>query len=233
MNDTIIANCPCGGHTVTLPPDKPPVGGRAAFTCPTCGQRRTFVRTLGGVVFDAPEPQAPRHARPKPAPAEAAPVAPQAPAAQAPAPQPAAPPQPDVPPSLVPAGVRLAMAAVADPAWKDGLAGALPEAGWFVLAADDPARAVADFRAHGPRVILLGETPAGAALAAELAALPGRARAALTLLRVGEADEADPFAAFAASADAVLDGRCADGLAERIRAALDRTAGAPSLFADA
>jgi|GEM_PF-2444992 len=241
---TIIANCPCGGHTVALPPDKPPVGGRAAFTCPACGIRRTFMRTRGGVVFDAPGPAAPRPARP----AKASPAALDLPAADAPAaaaaavelppegpavataPEPAAQPRPEPAPSLVPPGLKVALAAVADAGWRAGLAEALPETRWFVLEAVDPARTVVDFRAHGPRLALVDNGPAGTALAAEIAALPGRAREGLVLLAVGETAEADPLAAFAASADAVLDVRCAEGIAERIRAAMDRAARLPSLF---
>jgi hypothetical protein len=197
--------CPCGGHTVTLAPGKPSVGGRAAFTCPACGLRRTFVRTPDGAIFDGPPP---------------APTAPEAPPATL---------ATQRPPSPVPPGAAVAMTTVDDPNWLAALAAVCPAPDWFVLAAGlDPDQDVADVRAHSPRLILAGPRPA--ALLAEIAAWTGRRREKTCLVVLGDYDDLDPAAAFAVSADAVLDARRADTATERLAAVLDRTAHLPSLF---
>ncbi|EHJ47459.1 hypothetical protein DFW101_1451 [Solidesulfovibrio carbinoliphilus subsp. oakridgensis] len=239
---TAIA-CPCGGHTVSLSPDKLPVGGRAAFTCPACGARRTFVRTPGGAVFDgapdrtpppapSPDPAAPAASSPDPAaPAAVSVVA--APAAiPAPPPRPAA---PDLPPSPVPAGAVVVLAALPpvparSPAWAGAVAEAFPGPDWHVLCATDPGKARADLLAHAPAVVVAGDGPATAALVADVAALPGRVRERLALVLVGDFTDNDAMAAFARSADTVLDAADAKAMAGRLRAALADRKSLPSLF---
>lgn len=76
--DTLAVPCPCGGHVLHLSPDKPPVGARAAFTCPACGQRRTFVRTADGAIFDGPEQTGPKAGQTPPVAPSMPPGAPQA-----------------------------------------------------------------------------------------------------------------------------------------------------------
>ncbi len=200
-----VVPCPCGGYVLTLAPDKPPLGGRAAFTCPACGQRRTFVRTETGAVFEERERPAPPAAEPLPE------------------------------PTPVPPGRRLAMTGLSespDPAWGQAVAEAFPAPLWHVLpVAGDPRQILADVRFHRPAVILAGEGPAGAALLAAAASLPGRAREAITVLAIGNAPEGDPLAAFRAGADATLARADTAGAAARLADALARRQAQPSLFA--
>ena len=65
---TVVIACPCGGHSLTLPADKLPVGGRAAFVCPACRVRRSVVRTATGVEVDG-QPAAAQGGAPSPSPA--------------------------------------------------------------------------------------------------------------------------------------------------------------------
>ncbi len=210
MSGDISIACPCGGHTVTLSPDKPPVGGRAAFTCPVCGQRRTFVRTADGAAFDA---------------------APSAESGSAPA-DPVAASRPGPAPSPVRAGAAVVLAALAGlpSAWAEAVAYVFPAPAWQVLPADDPDQGAADLRAHAPAVVVAAAGPERQTLLAAVAALSGRAREKLTLVVVGDGPEGDAMAAFAASADAVLDKDNIRDLPDRLRAALDTRGGWPSLF---
>uniref|UniRef100_I2Q4S1 Zinc finger/thioredoxin putative domain-containing protein n=1 Tax=Desulfovibrio sp. U5L TaxID=596152 RepID=I2Q4S1_9BACT len=221
---TAIA-CPCGGHTVTLSPDKPPVGGRAAFTCPACGERRTFVRTVGGAVFDGAPDRTPPPA-PAPDPALTLTVSISAP--------PWRPAGPDLAPSPVPAGASVVLAALADlqnaAAWAEAVETTFPSPDWHVLFATDPDQARADLLAHAPAVVVAGNGPATTALLAGVAALPGRVRERLALVLVGDFTDNDAMAAFARSADAVLDAADTGAMAGRLRAARDGRHGLPSLF---
>jgi hypothetical protein len=218
--------CPCGGHTVTLSPDKLPVGGRAAFTCPACGERRTFVRTAHGAVFDGMPGLAPP-AAPGPEPAGS-------PAISVPArtPRPAA---PDLAPSPVPAGTAVVLAALAPvpslpSAWAGAVAEAFPEPDWHVLLATDPAQARADLLAHAPAVVVAGDGPAAEALVAGVASLPGRVRERLALVLVGDFTDNDALAAFARSADAVLGAADAGAAVPRLWAVVAGRQALPSLF---
>jgi hypothetical protein len=213
--------CPCGGHTVTLTPDMPPMGSRAAFTCPACGERRTFVRTPDGALFDGlfdmPEGvPIPSNIQPT-APSVAPPFAP-----------PAAPLQ-HFDPTSVPPGAAVIMTALDDPEWLAGIAAAFPAPDWFILAADpDPGQCVADARAHAPRVVVAANQPS--ALLAEIAGWSGRRRERLFLIILDDCADDDPTAAFAHSADAVLDARRTDAVAERLTGLLAQYADRPSLF---
>ncbi len=252
---TIAVPCPCGGYVLTLAPDKPPLGARAAFTCPACGERRTFVRTETGARFEGQERPAPPAATlgstgpaaPSPGAATARPgegsaatpaAGPQAATtadgpARAVAATPTAEPLPE--PTPVPPGRRLAMTGLPespDPAWGRAVAEAFPPPLWHVLpVAGDPRQILADVRFHRPAVILAGEGPAGAALLAAAASLPGRAREAITVLAIGNAPEGDPLAAFRAGADATLARADTAGAAARLADALARRQAQPSLFA--
>jgi hypothetical protein len=203
--DQIVVACPCGGHSLTLPAMRLPIGARAAFTCPACGERRTGLRTEQGVVVDmAPHPAQPQS---QPEPAAALP-----------------PPRP-----LPPGTAACALAADLDAAWLPALDAALPP-GWQVLAGDDPAQTAADCSAHRPRLLLLGEGPAASAALAATNALPGRQREAVAVVSLYPGPDNDALAAFARSADAVLDARDPEARAERLRAALGRIAARPALF---
>ena len=201
---TVVIACPCGGHSLTLPADKLPVGGRAAFVCPICRVRRSVVRTRAGVEIDG-QPTAG--------------LAGDAPLAGKPSPSPA------------PPTARIALALIADAGWREALAAALPP-GWHVLAPETAAQAVADFLAHAPGLVLADDSAPARAVAATIAALPGSHRERLILLALVPAPEADPLTTFACSADAVLDSRDTADLAERLRAAFDRAASLPSLFTE-
>ncbi|KHK02562.1 hypothetical protein [Desulfovibrio sp. TomC] len=228
----MVIACPCGGHRLSLPADKLPVGGRAAFTCPACGVRRTCVRTERGVVVDdqsapdassgpltqpAPSPQA----TPQPEQTSEAPPAKQAP------PLPAG----DLPPpSPAPPAARIALAAVAEADWAAALGHTLgPD--WHVLFPGTAKQALADFLALAPDVVLLDDGEAARTVQAAADALPGRSREALTLLALLPCPDADAMAAFAHSADAVLDERNPDAKVERLREALKRCAAQPTLLA--
>lgn len=208
--------CPCGGYVLHLAPDKPAVGARAAFTCPACGQRRTFTRTPTGAVFEETFPAAP--------PAASPPQAQAAPAAPAPLPE----------PTPVPPGPLLAMTALPeslDPAWATAAAEAFPAPDWHVLpAAGDARQILADVRFHHPAAVVIGDGPAGEALAAAVAALPGRLREAMTVIAVGAFPENDPLAAFRARADATLDAADTATPAARLTRAVSRRRAQPSLF---
>ncbi|MHC1712397.1 MAG: hypothetical protein AB9872_09625 [Solidesulfovibrio sp.] len=211
--------CPCGGHTVTLTPDMPPMGSRAAFTCPACGERRTFVRTSDGALFDTPET----------APVPSA-TQPTAPSVMPPFASPAAPLQHFDPTPVAP-GAAVVMTALDDPEWLAGIAAAFPAPDWFILAADpDPGQCVADARAHAPRVVVAANQPS--ALLTELAGWSGRRRERLFLIILDDCADDDPAAAFAHSADAVLDARRTDAVAERLTELLARHADLPSLFVE-
>ncbi|MEA4856768.1 MAG: hypothetical protein AAGU21_10415 [Solidesulfovibrio sp.] len=226
-----VVPCPCGGYVLTLAPDKPPLGGRAAFTCPACGERRTFTRTETGAVFEERERPAPPEAGPSVAPSAVAAVPPAAESRAAVPPAAESLPEP----TPVPPGRRLAMTGLSeglDPAWGRAVAEAFPPPLWHVLpVADDPRQILADVRFHRPAVILAGQGPAGAALLAAAASLPGRAREAITVLAIGNAPEGDPLAAFRAGADATLARADTAGAAARLADALARRQAQPSLFA--
>jgi hypothetical protein len=211
--------CPCGGHTVTLAPDKPPVGSRAAFTCPACGERRTFVRTPDGALFnglfDMPEGV--------PIPSNIQPTAPSV--------APPAAPLQHFDPTPVPPGVAVIMTALDDPEWLAGIAAAFPAPDWFVLAAAaDPGQSIADARAHAPRVVVAANQ--ATTLLTEITGWSGRRRERLLLIILGDCADDDPTAAFARSADAVLDAQCTDAVAERLTELLARHADRPSLFVE-
>lgn len=225
--------CPCGGHTLSLPPDKPPPGARAAFTCPACGQRRTFTRTESGAIFDGPEPAQAQPAAPTPQPAP-----PPAPSVANAAPLPA--------PTPVPPGAALVLTVLPDlPDGQDGpyapwlraVAEAFPAPGWHVLPASRDAHQVAaDVRFHRPALVLVAD-PASAgddaraqALLAAVAALPGRVREAMTVIVVGAFAEGDPLAAFRLGADVVLAVENTADAAARLQAAHGATAAKPSYF---
>jgi len=200
----VVIACPCGAHSLPLPADKLPIGGRASFVCPACRVRRSVVRTESGVTVDAPP---------------AAVLAGDAAQAAKPLPSPA------------PPTARIALALTADADWRDALAAALPP-GWHVLAPETGAQAVVDFLAHAPGLILADDDAPARAVAAAVADLPGSRRETLVMLALIPAVEGDPLAAFARSADAVLDSREAADKAGRIRAAFDRMAALPSLFTE-
>lgn len=206
MSDPVVIACPCGGHRLTLPAATLPVGGRASFVCPACRTRRFVVGTADGARLDD-SPQTP-----------AEPVA-AAPTVAAP------------PPSQIPPAARLALA-VADAAeWREALRQALPP-DWHVLAPESAEQALVDCAAHAPALVLLDDSSAARAVAAALAALPGNRRERLVMLALAPAAEADPLAAFARSADAVLSSRESEDKAGRIRAALAMAADLPSLFTE-
>ncbi|MHC1791888.1 hypothetical protein [Solidesulfovibrio sp.] len=212
--------CPCGGHSLELPADKLPVGGRAALTCPACGVRRTFVRTQYGVAAgETPLPPA--------QPGTGTPATPAAPAAPAGPIEPLAPAGPQ--PSPVPPAAAVALFAADDAAWKPALTAALPP-DWHVLVAAEAGQAALDVLAHAPRLVLLDDGAIGRAVATAVATLPGSQRQEMVLLALVPGPEADPWAAFTHSADAVLDPRDPADRAGRIRAARDRVAALPSLF---
>ena len=126
----------------------------------------------------------------------------------------------------------MALTSLTGSAWTAGLAATFPEPEWAVLPATYPAQALTDLRAHSPRVVLLDESPVATALAGEIAALPGRNRSRMTVLIVGPFAEGDALAAFARSADAVLDGRNDVDIADRLEATLTRAARLPALFTE-
>ena len=228
----MVIACPCGGYSLTLPADKLPVGGRAAFTCPACGLRRTCVRTERGIVVDdqsAPDAASGPLTPPTPIP-EPTPQPEQRPEASPLGASPALPADGLPPPSPVPPAARIALAVVAEADWAVALGQALaPD--WHVLYPESPGQALADFLALAPGVVLLdtGDTARAVQTAAD--ALPGRSREGLTLLALLPCPDADALAAFAHSADAALDGRNHDAKAERLRIALEGAATLPSLFA--
>ena len=228
MSAAITVACPCGGHSVSLAPDKPPVGGRAAFTCPACGLRRTFTRTETGAVFDPlPDisPETPATAAPK---APNVPDAPPAPTA-APAGQYDAALLPA--PRTVPAGAAVALVALGEPAWRQAADAAFPAPDWHVLdAAPEAGQNLADVRGLAPAVVLADEGATGRELAAAVAALSGRQRERLVLIRLGAPAGDEAMAAFAAAADAVCDSRETENAATRLRAAWERANALPSLF---
>jgi len=222
--------CPCGGYTLSLAPDKPPIGGKAAFTCPACGERRTFTRTAGGVAFDDVAPAQPAQT-PAQTPAPAQPVA-------------KAPPLPA--PTPVPPGAALVLTALPDvpegpyAPWVQAVVAAFPAPGWHVLPASHDARQVeADVRFHRPALVLVAD-PASAsddararALLAAVAALPGRAREAMTVIVLGAFAQGDPLAAFGLGADVVLavaDTPDTANVAARLQAAHAATKAKPSYF---
>ena len=216
---SVVIACPCGGHRFTLAADRLPVGGRAAFTCPACGLRRSCRRTDGGVVVDdlpvpdaAAGPSAVSSPTRSPAAALPPPVADDLP-----------------PPSPVPPAVRIALAVMDDTDWRDALARALPP-GWHVLCPGTAAQALADFLALAPDVVLVDDGEAGRTIQTAVDALPGRSREGLTLLALVPGPDGDSLAAFAHSADAVLDVRDETARTERLQAALARAAALPSLF---
>ncbi|MFP5259840.1 MAG: hypothetical protein ACLGQH_12530 [Acidobacteriota bacterium] len=144
---------------------------------------------------------------------------------------PAEPVAPAPPPSPVPPATRLALAVADEAAWREALRQALPP-DWHVLAPESAEQALVDCAAHAPALVLLDDSPAARAVAAALAALPGSRRERLVTLALAPAAEADPLAAFAYSADSVLNSRMAKDKAGRIRAALARAADLPSLFTE-
>jgi hypothetical protein len=230
---TIAVACPCGGHTLALSPDKPPPGARAAFTCPACGQRRTFTRTESGAIFDGFEP-----AQTQPAAPTRQPAPPSAPSVAKAAPLPA--------PTPVPPGAALLMTALPDvlnapespyAPWFRAVAEAFPAPGWHVLPASPDARQVAaDVRFHRPAVVLVadpasvGHDARAQALLAAVAALPGRVREALTVAVAGAFAEGDPLAAFRLGADVVLALKNTADAAARLQAAHGATVAKPSYF---
>ncbi|WP_052360152.1 hypothetical protein [Solidesulfovibrio alcoholivorans] len=225
--ETLAVTCPCGGHTLRLAPDKPPLGAKAAFTCPACGLRRTFTRTASGVAFD--------DVATAPSPPPARPVA-KAPSLPAPTP--------------VPPGAALVLTALPDisegPAGPDGpdtpwvraVAAAFPAPGWHVLPASHDARQIeADVRFHRPAVVLVADPAEGAggdaraqALLTAVAALPGRAREAMTVIVLGAFATGDPLAAFGLGADVVLAVADTADAAARLGAARGATMAKPSYF---
>ena len=200
----VVIACPCGGHSLTLPADKLPVGGRASFVCPACRVRRSVLRTAAGVTVDA---------------APAAGLTGDAGQTAKPSPSPA------------PPTARIALALTPDADWRAALTDALPP-GWHVLAPETAAQAVVDFLAHAPGLLLADDGDAARAVAAAVADLPGSRRETLVLLALLPATEGDPLAAFAHSADAVLDSREPADKAARLRAAFDRASALPSLFSE-
>ncbi|OLN28476.1 hypothetical protein DVDV_1619 [Desulfovibrio sp. DV] len=230
----MVIACPCGGHSFTLAADTLPVGGRAAFTCPACGLRRTCVRTERGVVVDdRPTPDLAAGPLPQPPVSPASPPTPEQASMARPAEALPLPVADELPlPSPVPPAVRIALALVGDSDWAAALERALPP-GWHVLCPGTANQALADFLALAPGVVLLDAGEAGRAVRAAADALPGRSREALALLALVPSPEAEAMAAFAHSADAVLDNRDVGTKAERLQAALARIAALPSLFTGA
>lgn len=229
---TVTIACPCGGHELALEPGKPPIGARAAFTCPACGRRRTFTRTATGAVFDATGPDA-APAAPEAASPSVATAAPTAPSATPSAPEiPEVPEAQDIPsPRPVPAGAAVVMATALAPAWDAAVAEAFPAPDWHRLpAADDPRQTAVDVRFHRPRVVVADGDAAEAVLTA-VDALPGRLREAVTVILLTSRPDAGPLAAFTARADAVCDAADADDAAARLREAVARKTALPSLFA--
>ena len=228
MSAAITVACPCGGHSFSLAPDKPPAGGRAAFTCPACGLRRTFTRTETGVVFDALPGVAPE------TPAMAAPNAPNVPdAPRAPATAPAG--KYDAAllpaPRTVPAGAPVAIVALGDPAWRQAADAAFPAPDWHVLdAAPDAGQNCADVRGLAPAVVVADDGATGRELADAVAALPGRQRERMVLIRLGAPAADKALAAFAVAADAVCDSRETKNAATRLRGVWERARALPSLF---
>lgn len=233
--------CPCGGYTLSLAPDKPPLGGKAAFTCPACGQRRTFTRTAGGVAFDDVAPPPAQAAAPKqPAQMPTQTPSPAQPVAKAP-PLPA--------PTPVPPGAALVLTALPDvpdgpdepyAPWLAAVAAGFPAPGWHVLPAAHDARQIeADVRFHRPAVVLVAD-PASAGddaraqtLLAAVAALPGRVREAMTVIVLGAFAQGDPLAAFGLGADVVLAAADTADIADaaaRLQAAHAATNTKPSYF---
>ncbi|EFL49913.1 hypothetical protein DesfrDRAFT_3370 [Solidesulfovibrio fructosivorans JJ]] len=212
MTGGTVITCPCGGHALTLAPDKPPVGGRAAFTCPACGMRRTFTRTATGAVF---EDAGKALGAPSPAPA----------AGQTPEVTPLPDPRP------VPPGARLILVALGDAPWRQALDAAFPAPAWHALdAAPEPDQNRADVAGLLPAMVVATDGPAARELLDAVGALTGRQRERLAVFLVGEFTEGDATAAFAAGADAVLDGRVAENIAGRLAAAWERRSALPSLF---
>jgi len=214
MTGATVITCPCGNHTLSLAPDKPPVGGRAAFTCPACGTRRSFTRTTSGAVFDAP------------AGAGAASPAPPTPAARQ---TPGVTPLPD--PRPVPPGARVVIAALGDAPWRQALDAAFAAPAWHVLdAAPEPEQNRADVAGLIPAVVVALDGPAARVLLPAVATLTGRQREGLALFLVGDFAEGDAATAFAAGADAVFDRRVVENIAGRLAAAWERRSALPSLF---
>ncbi|MFU2208840.1 hypothetical protein [Solidesulfovibrio sp. C21] len=212
MTGAAVITCPCGNHTLTLAPDKPPVGGRAAFTCPACGKRRSFTRIETGAVFDAPTGAA---SPPPPAPATGQ--------------TPEVTPLPD--PRPVPPGSRLVIAALGDAPWRQALDAAFAAPAWHVLdAAPEPDQNRADVAGLLPAVVVALDGPAARELLEAVATLTGRQREGLALFLVGDFAEGDATTAFAAGADAVFDRRVAENIAGRLAAAWERRSALPSLF---
>lgn len=232
--------CPCGGHVLQLAPGKPPVGGRAAFTCPACGLRRAFTRTETGAVFDTVA-------------AETATVPPASAVPVATTP-------PDIPtpparavsgntaftaadsltadtrllpaPRTVPPEAFVVLAAVGEPTWQQAVETAFPAPRWHVLdAASDPDQNLADVQGLVPAVVVAEAGAPARELAGAIHSLTGRQRERLTFVVVGELTEGDPMTAFAAGADAVLDSRCDEEAADRLARAVSRRNALPSLFA--
>ena len=230
----LVIACPCGGHSFTLAADTLPVGGRAAFTCPACGLRRTCVRTERGVVADdRPTPDPAAGPLPQPPVSPASTPTPQQASVARPAETLPPPVADDLPlPSPVPPAARIALAVVGDADWAAALERALPP-GWHVLCPGTADQALADFLALAPGVVLLDAGEATRAVRAAADALAGRSREGLTLLALVPSPDADPLAAFAHSADAVLDSRDPAAKVERLQAALTRIAALPSLFTGA
>lgn len=232
---TVAVACPCGGYELTLEPGRPPIGARAAFTCPACGRRRTFTRTATGAVFDAPGPDA-APAAPEAASPATAPAAPTAPPAASPAPEvpevPGAPEAPAIlPPRPVPAEAAVVMTTALAPAWDAAVAEAFPAPDWHRLpAADDPRQTAVDVRFHRPRVVVAAGEAAEAVLTA-VDALPGRLREAVTVILLASRPVAGPLAAFTARADVVCDAADTGDAAARLREAVARKTALPSLFA--
>ncbi|UJX39393.1 hypothetical protein K9F62_11695 [Desulfovibrio sp. JY] len=212
MTGATVITCPCGNHTLTLAPDKPPVGGRAAFTCPACGTRRSFTRTTSGAVFDAPA---------GPAPGASAPTPPEPAAAGTPLPD----------PRRVPPGARVVIAALGDGPWRQALDAAFAAPAWHVLdAAPEPDQNRADVAGLLPAVVVALDGPAARELLPAVATLTGRQREGLALFLVGDFAEGDAATAFAAGADAVFDRRVTENIAGRLAAAWERRSALPSLF---
>ncbi|MGE4536856.1 MAG: hypothetical protein AB7D37_07245 [Desulfovibrio sp.] len=212
MTGATVITCPCGNHTLSLAPDKPPVGGRAAFTCPACGTRRSFTRTTSGAVFDAPA---------GPAPGVPAPTQPEPAVAGTPLPD----------PRPVPPGTRVVIATLDDVAWREALDTAFAAPAWHVLdAAPEPEQNKADVAGLLPAVVVALDGPAARELLDAVGALSGRQREGLALFLIGDFAEGDAATAFAAGADAVFDRRVAENIAGRLAAAWERRSALPSLF---
>lgn len=215
--------CPCGEKEMNIADERLPATGDLRFPCPVCTKIILLdpAQAPSPARFEDPAQAAPAGGMPSvafPGAASAASTAMASLGASLAPPPPAdgyatAPPAasrgeardgPALEPEMIPHGVKAALVAVTDPAWRRAALGFFRERGYHCLEETDPALAVAKLRINAVDAALVEDLPAWQPVLAEITGRPGLKRRETCLTVTGRAKSLDSYAAFLMGADWVV-----------------------------